>query len=511
MLAPITVNSHLDNTIFGDGLITLREAIIAANETIEHDTIDFAHGLNGATIRLQYFGQQNAALSIGRDVTIDATMLPLGITLDALDTEIDPTIPGDQDGLRIFDIGGAETFNLSVTLAGLKLTGGNPIFGGPGAIAYQAETGMLTIRDCKIVGNFGFGAGAISASVGSTGTTNGVRIERTEISGNTSVSGQTYGAGIFASVRNGSFDIIDSTISGNEGLGSFSKGGGVYGRLEGNSTMTIDRTVISDNTTYGQGGGFFVLLAGPDNGKFVLSDSTVSGNHALHNVGGGGYVCQKFGGEFEAINSTISGNDALHATYGRGGGLAIARETNAPAIDSHLDHLTITNNKATSGGGLYSTDDALVHTYVNHTIISGNRNAAGQPNNVGGDIENDSSYNLLGSGGSADISPQTLGPGNTFDDDPKLGPLTNNGGPTLTHMPQFGSLAIDAGDPNALAGQNGVPTYDQRGAPHNRVVNLLEAENGPANETNVIDIGAVEVKRPSDPLYPSHCRTKTQM
>jgi hypothetical protein len=51
-----------------------------------------------------------------------------------------------------------------------------------------------------------------------------------------------------------------------------------------------------------------------------------------------------------------------------------------------------------------------------------------------------------------------------------LGPLANNGGPTLTHMPQAGSPAIDQG--------SGCPAIDQRGAA--RPV-------GPA-----CDIGAVE-------------------
>jgi hypothetical protein len=48
--------------------------------------------------------------------------------------------------------------------------------------------------------------------------------------------------------------------------------------------------------------------------------------------------------------------------------------------------------------------------------------------------------------------------------DPHLGPLANNGGPTLTHLPESGSPAIDA----IPAGVNGCGTSlinDQRGAP----------------------------------------------
>jgi hypothetical protein len=53
--------------------------------------------------------------------------------------------------------------------------------------------------------------------------------------------------------------------------------------------------------------------------------------------------------------------------------------------------------------------------------------------------------------------------------DPRLGPLANNGGPTLTHALVPGSPAINAGDPAAMSGEGGVPQFDQRGAPFTRV------------------------------------------
>ena len=53
--------------------------------------------------------------------------------------------------------------------------------------------------------------------------------------------------------------------------------------------------------------------------------------------------------------------------------------------------------------------------------------------------------------------------------DPLLGPLADNGGPTLTHALLPGSPAINAGDLNAVAGVDGVPQFDQRGEPFRRV------------------------------------------
>jgi len=72
-----------------------------------------------------------------------------------------------------------------------------------------------------------------------------------------------------------------------------------------------------------------------------------------------------------------------------------------------------------------------------------------------------------------------------------LGPLANNGGPTLTHMPQSGSPAIDL-----VVGSCPPPANDQRGA--GRPV------DGDRNGTAFCDAGAVEygvvVPRVSLPL-----------
>jgi hypothetical protein len=64
--------------------------------------------------------------------------------------------------------------------------------------------------------------------------------------------------------------------------------------------------------------------------------------------------------------------------------------------------------------------------------------------------------------------------------DPLLGPLTFNGGPTMTHALLAGSPAINSGDPAAMGGVGNVPLLDQRGAPFARVAG------------GRIDIGAIE-------------------
>ena len=82
-------------------------------------------------------------------------------------------------------------------------------------------------------------------------------------------------------------------------------------------------------------------------------------------------------------------------------------------------------------------------------------------------------------GGSADITGQ----------DPKLGPLTNNGGPTETRALLHGSPAIDAGNPATPgSGGNACEATDQRG--------VARPQDGDADGVATCDIGAFERSRP---------------
>ncbi|MEM8947672.1 MAG: choice-of-anchor Q domain-containing protein, partial [Planctomycetota bacterium] len=168
------------------------------------------------------------------------------------------------------------------------------------------------------------------------------------------------------------------------------------------------------------------------------------------------------------VNTTNTGNDS----NGRGGG----------GIKSEGDLLlivgtTITNNSARFGGAMLSRGQAPT---IQNSILSGNFGTVAS-DNLDGDFANpESNYNLLGSGdaigGSNDI---------TAIDDPLLGPLADNGGPTLTHALLPGSPAIDAGDPTIQFDPN---EFDQRGAP------FLRVADGNFPNDIAIDIGAYEAQ-----------------
>ncbi|HEY3395102.1 MAG TPA: choice-of-anchor Q domain-containing protein, partial [Lacipirellulaceae bacterium] len=123
--------------------------------------------------------------------------------------------------------------------------------------------------------------------------------------------------------------------------------------------------------------------------------------------------------------------------------------------------------------------------FLDHTIVVGNQDLSGRAPDIAGIFN--SRYSLIGLG--ADF----------------LGPLADNGGPTMTHALVPGSPAINAGDPAAKAGVGGVPLYDQRGAPFTRVyggridIGALEAQPNPLtgdyNFSGVVDAADAVVWR----------------
>jgi hypothetical protein len=202
--------------------------------------------------------------------------------------------------------------------------------------------------------------------------------------------------------------------------------------------MTIDDTVISDNvSSLSDGGGVF------NNGTMTITNSTISENTVTKN---GGAIFNA--GTLNITNSTISGNTGASVTQGSatfsGGG--IGNQGSLTLVNS-----TITSNTASAGagGGLSSNAGSSVLT---NTILAGNTAPTG-PDCFG--TFTSQGFNLIQNTSGCTISGDTTG--NITGQDPKLGPLQDNGGPTFTHELLAGSPAIDAGD-NAAA-----PATDQRG------------------------------------------------
>jgi CSLREA domain-containing protein len=277
------------------------------------------------------------------------------------------------------------------------------------------------------------------------------------------VSGFFFGTGGGIYSRE-DLSITSCTISGNSATGS---GGGIS---SSGGDLTVTNSTISGNSTTGDGGAIWT----GDN--LLVTHSTLSGNSAARYGGGIFSVNNLTGTETTTItNSTISGNSAARS----GGGIY-----NFEGL-TVIRHSTITNNTAPvgQGSGVASFSDNATRTEVHSTIIAGNTNS-----NVDFvfDVTNSfqsNGYNLIGAG---NATGEFVEPGDqTGVTNPMLGPLADNGGPTMTHALLAGSPAINTGDPTAVAGAGGVPVDDQRDNPFSRVNN------------GRIDIGAFESSIPS--------------
>jgi hypothetical protein len=307
------------------------------------------------------------------------------------------------------------------------------------------------------------------------------------------VTGSTLSGNSGGGIYNdsGTLTVTGSTLSGNTASGSF--GGGIDNY---HGTLIVTDSTLSGNSATFTGGG----IANSNRGTVTLTDSTLSGNSA--SVGGGiynestltvsnstlsGNTASFYGGGIDnetratlnparltVSNSTLSGNSA--GSFG--GGIR-----SASALPITLTNVTLTANRSDTsgtgraGGGLVA-DMAVLH----NTLIAGNfRGASGTTlDDVSSNLDPGGDNNLIGDGtgmtGLVDgVHGNQVG---TADNpiDPMLGPLQDNGGPTLTHALLPGSPAIDAGN-NAYA-----TDFDQRGPGFSRIVD------------GIIDIGAFEVQ-----------------
>jgi CSLREA domain-containing protein len=188
---------------------------------------------------------------------------------------------------------------------------------------------------------------------------------------------------------------------------------GSFDGINNNGDVALDDSVVQDNGHYG---------IESTNQGLVLSGSTISGN------GSDGVYTEAT--NFSAINSTIADNNA--------NGLEV------DSSNATLQNVTIAGNL---GDGIMGAGSVSV---VN-TIVANNHGAdcdTPATSSNGHNLDKDGSC-FANSGNSSDLP----------EEDPQLGPLQDNGGPTPTMALPSTSPAVDAGDDS---GAN-CPADDQRG------------------------------------------------
>jgi CSLREA domain-containing protein len=518
--ADFTVTT-LDDTNDGtcDTDCSLREAVYDANDANGDDVVLFDSQLSG-TIHLQYgdieiYDGQASDDNGGLDIQGPG---PGVITVD-----------GEYQN-RIFDVGGFYNAATPVRIGGLKMRAGDAERDG-GAIRnwsgnggfpasltvdnsviadnYAEDDGggifheeqslrTLTITDTRIVDNR---AGAYGGGVSTNGST--VTITGSQINDNVA---DTLGGGLFVkyaeseSETEPAVQILDSEINNNRVLGLYEYqgpppvafgGGAFFGEVFGEvvierSTIAYNEADPNEQAEEAGGGGIFAgaVLA------TSISGSTIANNTASKYGGGLAFIEGPFVG---VQNTTISGNEAGETGGGvvLGPGAKYATFQNSTITDNDAWHEA--NGSSGYGGGIYAvgsdseTDDQEIT--LSSTIVAENNDRYDDSPDLADNINAVFllDHSLIGDIGGANFTDNGNNQIGNYNEtppiDPLIAPLSDNGGPTETHLPLAGSPVLDAGISNDL-------TVDQRGEP--RTFDLTDIPN----VADGTDIGSVEVQGP---------------
>jgi hypothetical protein len=362
----------------------------------------------------------------------------------------------------------------------LGVTGASGRSGGTGWGGALDNSGTLIVDLCTFASNSAVGTDGLSGGwYGETGGPGGdaaggaiynsqtVTITRSTFSNNFVVAGKGA-AGYFGPHGDPGFNGGNGAAGG---AGGKAEGGALYNA----STARLMNSTFALNSGAGGNGG-----AGGDGGAAYGGGK--GGDGAGGGPGGTGVGAVFNSGDVQIINSTFAFNSGSAGNGGQGGhggdfggsggsGASGGAGVGALADDSscRVTNCTFAANSAMSGmggnggggggypgipgspglGGVGSGAVKTIGGKLINTILAANLpggNATGTVIDLG--------HNL-----SSDATCAFTNVGSLNNSDPKLGPLANNGGPTLTMSLLRGSPAVDAGDDAVALAE------DQRGLP----------------------------------------------
>jgi hypothetical protein len=306
-----TPGDMICETATGNGVCTLRAAVVEANALAGDDVITFAPTVSSIAV--------NTQLAITSNMTINGPG-PASLTI----RNIAPL----STTSRVFNI-----TNFVVNLSGMTIADGN-VTGNGGGIQ---NTGTLTIVNCVISGNRVNGASGIGGGIRSTNT---LTVMNSVISGNASTA-STSGGISFAGAN---VTIGKSTISGNTSSGN---GGGM--NISATASATITNSTISGNTAGASSGGMFT-------NRGTLINTTISGNTAngaLATDGGGGLRIQAGVNSVSITSCTVTGNTAPNSTSGARSG--IWHETGTLTIANSIIAANVAQDIQRDGTGVITS------------------------------------------------------------------------------------------------------------------------------------------------------------
>ncbi len=467
---------------------SLRAAVDLANITPGADTIVFAPAIQGGTVNLTTFtSQPNSSVPNPQPIGPTALIVLDDVTIQGTGETITRTA---ADAFRLFQVAPRVGLTLNnLTLSNGLAQGGSGGQGGAGAAGLGGAVynqGILSINNSTLVGNQAVGGIGLAIFGGSGQGGGGLNGGLAGVNGGGPNGGAPGANGGFGGGGGGGAVGLGAT-GGNGGFGA--GGGGGRGGFGGG------------NGGFGGGGGGGGGFGGGAGGLSVFGGGAGGANGGAGGGGAGiGGAVFNQAGTVTITNSTITGNSATGGGAGQGaqvgGGFGGGVFNLNGALT--LTNVTVAGNTVAAGlvqpGGVAGTaDGGAVYSLATNAIATPTMTATFTvansilANSTGGsDVVNNRAFGtatLTATGpnivSTAVVNPLGMGTitGTPFTvTDPKLGPLQNNGGRTLTFAPLAGSPALNAGSNTAAAGL----TTDQRGTGFDRIKN------------GIVDIGAVE-------------------
>jgi CSLREA domain-containing protein len=462
--ATIDVTTFSDNLI-NNGDCSLREAIQAANNDSAVDACPAGSGADTIVLSAgTYMLAIPSAAGANENATGDLSIMS-ELTIDGIDSNTVGIDGGNLD--RVFSI----QPGANVTLRGFAVSDGASDANG-GAIHVDRAT--LILDGITLANNTAAGSGgALYNDHGIVELYGGMRDNTTGGNG-------------------GAIDNDGGTVRINSAQFNNNVAGDNGGAISNNATLIVEKVWIHDNTATTHSGGAIY-----NTGAATITDSFIHNSYAVEN-GGNIYSGDAALSSLTISNTTIwrglaevSGggvynNGALmlsNVTVAEnradsGGGLYNAENTQKPLGLVNTTILSNTNETATPGAGILNTGSPIL---LKNTLLAFNEplgNCAGSINSAGHNLSSDSTCSLTSTGDLAGT-------------DPLVGPLEDNGGVILPYGGHTPTNALLPGSPAINGGTNvGCPAVDQRG---------LTRPHGPA-----CDIGAFEtndVPRTADDTY----------
>jgi hypothetical protein len=397
------------------GLGSLRAAV---NHAVPGDTVVF----DTTAMACSRITLATALVVAVDDLTLQGPGTP-ALTIDGANT------------CRVFDHEGVGMLTIqALTIANGKVSASSGY--AKGGCIYSK--GDVELQGSTVTGCAAQGQGSAAAFGGAVYSRIGLHLQSSAISASAAkaADGNSLGGGAFTA---GEAVLLFSTLSGNStySVMGISDGGGLV--AVGIDTQILSSSIVGNQAVLAGG----AVIGGSALQSANIQNSTISGNRAFG--AGAGIIGSNV--DMNVSNSTIAFNSAANSTYTNytfAAGLAVNGNSGSVNLQS-----TIIANNTVSGGALadFNVAATVTVTGANDLIVT----------------------TLAG----------TTPPALTLTDDPMLGPLRNNGGPTLTHALQPGSPAIDHGNDAAKV------STDQRGPGYPRVFGAA-ADIGALETSDVI-------------------------